>query len=157
MNCEETFSAYSYNNLLVPSYGDLIKRTLLESSLRRETTAVLMSSGPCCSVSYRCRERFHKENVQSKSCYVFAEASGRTEPSEHVLEMEELRFSKPVQAEQKVHGRPAHEPVEAISVSNATNSALVVGRTSKVYAVSFTCQHPEPLPHLSNRRILLLC
>ena len=156
MNREETFSAYSYKSLLVPSYGDLIKRTLLESSLRPEKTAVVVSSsGPTWSVSYRCRERFHKE-VQSKSCYVFSEVSGRTEPSEHVLGMEELRFSKPVQ-EKKVQGRPAREPVEAISVSNATNSALVVGRTSKVYAVRFTCQHPESLPHLSNRHILLLC
>ena len=92
---------------------------------------------------YRCRERFHKENVHSKSCYVFAEASGRTEPSEHVLGMEELRFSKPVQAEQKVQGRTAHEPVEAISGSNTTNSAIEVGRTSEVYAVRFTCQHPD--------------
>ena len=131
-------------------------RTLLESSLGRETTAVVVSSGPSCSVTYRCRERFHKENVQSKSCYVFAEASGRTEPSEHVLGMEELRFSKPVQAEQKVHGRPAREPVEAISGSNTTNSAIEVGRTSEVYAVKFTCQYPEPLPHFSNRHILLL-
>ena len=133
-----------------------MKRTLLESSLGRETTAVVVSSGPSCSVSYRCRERFHKENVQSKSCYVFAESSGRTEQSEYVRGMEELRFSKPVQAEKKVHGRPAREPVEAISGSNATDSAMEVGRTSKVYAVSFTCQHPEPLPHLSNRHILLL-
>ena len=122
-------------------------RTLLESSLGRETTAVVVSSGPSCSVTYRCRERFHKENVQT---------SGRTEPSEHVLGMEELKFSKPVQAEQKLQGRPAREPVEAISGSNTTSSAIEVGRTSEVYAVKFTCQHPEPLPHFTNRHILLL-
>ena len=139
-------------SLLVSSRGDTMKGVVMESCQRQVATTVFLTSAPSYSVSYRCKKRFCGDVNSSKSCYVFAQASGKTEPSECVLGMES-RFTNPAKVEQYVQRRSSTRPIQATEASTESDSEIEVGRGFRIDCKLFTCRYPEPLPHWSNKHI----
>ena len=149
---------YTHNNykrsLVVTNSGNAIRGTALgSSSMSRQFTAMEAARIPDCRITYKCKERVCQTDNSSKSCYVYGQTSGTTEPSEYVLG---TRFTNPATIEQYVQRRPTHRrPVEATEESTEADGAIEVGRSFKIDCKLFTCQYPEPLPHFSNEHIML--
>ena len=158
MECSESGirgDDYAHNNykrsLVVTNTGNAIRGTALGSSMNHQFTAMEAARIPDCRITYKCKERVCQTDNSSKSCYVYGQASGTTEPSEYVL-----GISSPATTELYVQRRPTHRrPVEATDEGTEADSAIEVGRSFKIDCKLFTCQYPEPLPHFSNEHIML--
>ena len=135
----DPYSTISFErSLLVPSNGTPIGGAVILRHPKFSPTYA--ANAPYYNVACRCRERVCQEREPNKSCFVFAEVSGRMEPSELVLGITS-KFKDSAKEDYNLHARPIEE---ASTGSIQIDSAVEVGRSFRTSYKVFTCQWPEP-------------